>query len=77
MFQLPEHYREVVLLRHYEGLRFREIAELLDLAPGTVRSRMAEALTRLGNLLKPILHDEHSGLKNRHGSSRQIGKEML
>jgi RNA polymerase sigma-70 factor (ECF subfamily) len=71
LFQLPEHYREVVLLRHYEGLRFREIAELLDLAPGTVRSRMAEALTRLGNLLKPILYDENPVLKNRHGSSRQ------
>ncbi|MFC1635536.1 RNA polymerase sigma factor, partial [Planctomycetota bacterium] len=77
LLQLREHYREVVVLRHYEGLRFREIAEFLDLAPGTVRSRMAEALTRLGTLLKPILHEGNPGLKGRHGSSRQTGKEML
>ena len=77
LFQLTEQYREVLVLRHYEGMKFREIAELLDLAPGTVRSRMAEALTRLGGLLKPILNEEHPGQKNRHSSDRQIRKEML
>jgi RNA polymerase sigma-70 factor (ECF subfamily) len=77
LFQLPERYREIVVLRHYEGLRFREIAELLDLAPGTVRSRMAEALTRLGALLKPILREENPGLKSRYNSSKQTGKETL
>lgn len=42
--QLPEVYREVLVLRHYEGLQFREIAELLDVPRGTVASRMAKAL---------------------------------
>jgi RNA polymerase sigma-70 factor (ECF subfamily) len=74
LFQLPDHYREVVVLRHYEGLRFREIAEILDVPPGTVRSRMAEALTRLGGLLKPIMLEENPGLRNQH---KQAGKEML
>jgi RNA polymerase sigma-70 factor (ECF subfamily) len=50
---LPEHYRTVVVLRHYEGLRFREIAELLDIPIGTVKSRMAEALDRLARALGP------------------------
>jgi RNA polymerase sigma-70 factor (ECF subfamily) len=47
VLRLPEHYRAVVVLRHYEGLKFREIAEVLEIPPGTVKSRMAEALCRL------------------------------
>jgi len=49
--RLPEAYRAVVVLRHYEGLRFREIGEILDIPEGTVKSRMAEALSRLGRML--------------------------
>ncbi|UCG49048.1 MAG: RNA polymerase sigma factor [Phycisphaerales bacterium] len=55
VFELPEQYRQVVILRHYQGLRFREIAELLDLPQGTVRSRMAEALNRLGGRLRAMM----------------------
>ena len=58
LFRLPDQYREVVILRHYEGLRFREIAEVLDVPQGTVQSRMAEALTQLGRFLKPIMKEE-------------------
>lgn len=50
--RLPEHYRAVVVLRHYEGLKFREIAEVLSIPEGTVKSRMAEALDHLAVLLK-------------------------
>ncbi len=49
---LPEHYRSVVILRHYEGLKFKEIAGVLAIPQGTVKSRMAEALTRLGHSLR-------------------------
>src|SRR5688500_18133441 len=44
LLQLPEPYRVVVVLRHYEGLKFREIGEVLDIPEGTVKSRMVEAL---------------------------------
>jgi len=57
LLNLPEHYRSVVVLRHYEGLKFREIAEVLEIAEGTVKSRMAEALSRLERALKPQLGD--------------------
>ena len=50
--RLPEYYRAVVVLRHYEGLKFREIADVLDLPEGTVKSRMSEALDQLAVLLK-------------------------
>ena len=47
LFELPEHYRVVVVLRHYEDLKFAEIAEALEIPEGTVKSRMAEALKLL------------------------------
>lgn len=50
--RLPEHYRAVVVLRHYEDLKFREIADVLGIPEGTVKSRMAEALDQLAVWLK-------------------------
>ena len=51
LLELSEPYRAVVVLRHYEGLKFREIAEVLEIAEGTVKSRMAEALSQLSRIL--------------------------
>ena len=51
--QLPDIYRSVLVLRHYHGLKLREVAEVLDVPEGTVNSRMAEALSQLGRLLEP------------------------
>lgn len=51
LLQLPETCRTVVILRHYEGLKFGEIAEVLGIPEGTAKSRMADALTRLARLL--------------------------
>jgi RNA polymerase sigma-70 factor (ECF subfamily) len=62
--ELPSHYREVVVLRHYEGLKFREIGDVLGIPEGTVKSRMAEALTQLNRLLKHINEDEPCKRKN-------------
>jgi len=59
---LPETHRAVLVLRHYENLKFREIAAVLDVPEGTVKSRMADALTKMSQLLKPMLG--HELLKN-------------
>ena len=63
--ELPEPYREVVVLRHYEGLKFREIGDVLGIPEGTVKSRMAEALGQLNRLLKHVNEDEVCNRKNR------------
>jgi len=55
LLQLPEIYRSVLVLRHYEDLKLAEIAEVLDIPEGTVNSRMAEALDRLSRILEPQL----------------------
>lgn len=57
VMQLSETYRSVVILRHYENLKFREIAEVLGIPEGTVKSRMAEALTQLHRILAHSLED--------------------
>ena len=38
--ELPEQYREVVLLSDVEGLSYAQIAEMLEIPPGTVMSRL-------------------------------------
>jgi len=67
--ELPAHYREVVVLRHYEGLKFREIGDVLGIPEGTVKSRMAEALGQLNRLLKHVNEDE---LCNRKTQTREV-----
>ena len=74
LLQLSERHRTVLVLRHYEGLKFREIAEALNIPQGTVKSRMAEALTHLARLLKPTL-GEHISHKTKEIEEAQ-GKEL-
>lgn len=49
---LPEHEREVFVLRELEGLRYREIAELAGIPQGTVMSRLYSARRRLAHELE-------------------------
>jgi RNA polymerase sigma-70 factor (sigma-E family) len=44
---LPDRQRAVVVLRYYEDLSEREIAEALSIAPGTVKSQCSAGLQRL------------------------------
>lgn len=56
--RLPEAYRTVLVLRHFEDLKFREIAEVLEVPEGTVKSRMAEALGHMSRLLLPAIESK-------------------
>jgi len=58
VLQLPEIYRAVVVMRHYENMKLSKIAEILELPEGTVNSRMAEALVRLNRALRPTFRPE-------------------
>jgi RNA polymerase sigma-70 factor (ECF subfamily) len=49
--QLPEAYREVIVLRIVEGLGVRETARLMGRTPGAVRVLLARAVRSLGRLL--------------------------
>jgi RNA polymerase sigma-70 factor (ECF subfamily) len=45
--QLPDHLRATVVLAYYQGLKYREIAEVLAIPVGTVKSRLHVALQKL------------------------------
>ena len=44
---LPDHLRTVVLLVYYQGLKYREAADALDIPVGTVKSRLHSAILKL------------------------------
>lgn len=45
--RLPEFLRQVVILAYYQGLKYREIADVLGVPVGTVKSRLHAALVKL------------------------------
>ena len=54
---LPEIYREVVILRCYQGLKYREIADLLAVPMGTMQNRLHVALEKLRSQLREDVED--------------------
>lgn len=49
--QLPDEFREVVVLRDLEELSYKQIAEVTNVPLGTVMSRLARARARLKQIL--------------------------
>lgn len=49
--KLPEEQREVFLMRQVQGLRFKDIGEIVGVSENTVKSRMRYALERLQEAL--------------------------
>lgn len=52
VMQLPDIYKEVVLLHYYEGYQAEEIARVLHRNPSTIRSRLQKARELLKKSLK-------------------------
>jgi RNA polymerase sigma-70 factor (ECF subfamily) len=55
--QLPDEQRVVLILKEYEGLKFTEIARILDEPESTIKSRLYYALKTMRKLLKPYQHE--------------------
>lgn len=49
---LPQRDRDILILREYLGLTYEELADALDLADGTVRSRLFHARKKLKSVLE-------------------------
>jgi RNA polymerase sigma-70 factor (ECF subfamily) len=60
---LPTRQREIVVLRYYEDLSERQIADLLGISTGTVKSQASRALRRLTQVLPEV----------GSGASRNVG----
>jgi len=57
--QLPEEFRVPLVLRDVADLDYAAIAEVLDIPPGTVRSRIARARARLAEAVAPLAPPSH------------------
>lgn len=47
--KLPEHLRSVVVMIYNQGLKYREVADVLKLPVGTIKSRLHAAVQKLGD----------------------------
>jgi len=56
--QLPESLRTVLILIYYEGIKYREVAEILNIPVGTVKSRLHTAIKKLALMLRGIGESE-------------------
>ena len=53
--ELPQHYRDVIILHYFEGFDYNEIAEILDINVGTVKSRLFRARQMLSEKMRRYL----------------------
>ncbi|MES2464770.1 MAG: sigma-70 family RNA polymerase sigma factor [Armatimonadota bacterium] len=68
---LSEGQRSVFILSHYDGLRYQEIADLLDCPIGTVASRKSQAVATLRLLLKAWADHDDTDNSEKNDASQQ------
>jgi RNA polymerase sigma-70 factor (ECF subfamily) len=49
--ELPDEFREIIVLRDLEEMSYKQIAQVIDAPLGTVMSRLARARGRLKKIL--------------------------
>lgn len=55
--QLPEKYREPLVLFEFSGLSIKEIADITELSENGVKSRLSRARQQISKLLEGTLHE--------------------
>jgi RNA polymerase sigma-70 factor (ECF subfamily) len=67
--ELPENYRVVLVLHHYQGLSYREIAKIMEIPLNTVATYIARAKQKLR---AKLLGDEDIALPKSKGKPGKI-----
>lgn len=71
--QVPEAFRTVVVLREIEGFTYEEIADILQVNLGTVKSRLTRGRSALRHLLAPEAEScPHNGVDRRPVASARV-----
>lgn len=61
---LSSEHRTIIVLRHLQELSYEELADVLEISVGTVRSRLHRARAQLLTHLRKLLPDDVFGLPN-------------
>jgi RNA polymerase sigma-70 factor (ECF subfamily) len=70
---VPEVFRSAVILRDLEGMAYEEVAEVLDVSVGTVKSRILRGRRLLRDILAPVLGNaRHSAAQISISTSQQF-----
>ena len=54
---LPDNYREMFVLREYDGLSYQEISDVTDIPVATIKVRLYRAKKKMRKILAPYLAD--------------------
>ena len=67
--QLPEDQRAVLILRDFQQMPYDEIARVLDVNEGTVKSRLNRAREKVKNILRDM--EQNGASRVQTGEGRQ------
>ena len=84
MAKLPLEQRQVILLVGMEGMRYEEVAEILNVPVGTVRSRLSRGRDQLRRLMdmaddtdRDSEVDDDAPISRRRASGRRLAAEPM